>query len=448
MNWPAFPSDPGASLLALQQQFKESERAEPAEIERRQLESLSQLLRHATESVPHYRDDPAFSAVAGEMPLTAAAWRRLPVLTRPALQDAGEAMRSTAVPVDHQPVDEVVTTGSTGRPVRALTTGVTKAMWLAVTLREVLWHQRDPSGTLAAIRADPAGKIPPGGQLLPSWHPHINEVYRTGPCALLGIDHDVKTQAEWLADRDPSYLLSYPSNLAALADYFGSTGTRLSNVRGVLTYGETLTPDMRAACREAWGAPVVDMYSAQEIGYIALQCPAAEQYHVQSEVAYVEVLDDEGEPCRAGEVGRVVISPLHNYATPFLRYEIGDFAEVGSPCPCGRTLPVLTRIVGRQRNIWTGPRGERFWPMFTSRKWGHIDAVRQLQLVQHDLDHIEARIVGPRPLTSPEEHEFTALLRDEFAFPFNLTITYLDGIDRSRSMKFEDFISFVPPPAR
>jgi hypothetical protein len=55
--------------------------------------------------------------------------------------------------------------------------------------------------------------------------------------------------------------------------------------------------------------------------------------------------------------------------------------------------------------------------------------------------------VGPRPLTSAEEQELTALLRDEFAFPFHLTISHLDEIDRSRSMKFEDFVSLIPAPA-
>ncbi|HUQ63711.1 MAG TPA: hypothetical protein VM121_08155 [Acidimicrobiales bacterium] len=444
MRWPAFPNDVGSSLLALQQQFEESERSEPADIERRQLDALSRLLRHASKTVPHYRDQPVYADLAGCKEMTAAAWRQLPILTRPALQDAGDRMRSDSVPTDHLPTGEVVTTGSTGRPVRALTSKVTATIWLAITLRDSLWHKRDLLGRMAAIRADPAGVIPSAGQVLPNWNNAIASAYASGPCALLSIKHDVGTQAEWLAAQDPHYVLSYPSNLVAIADHFRAAGMKLANVRQVLTYGETLSPEMRATCREAWGVPVIDMYSAQEIGYMALQCPEIEQYHVQSEAAYVEVLDDAGQTCRPGDVGRVVISPLHNYATPFLRYEIGDFAEVGSPCPCGRTLPVLTRIVGRQRNVWTLPSGERVWPMFTSRKWGHISAVRQLQLVQHELDHIEARIVGPRPLTSAEELEFTTLLRDEFVFPFRLTITYLDEIDRSRSMKFEDFVSFIP----
>ena len=44
---------------------------------------------------------------------------------------------------------------------------------------------------------------------------------------------------------------------------------------------------------------------------------------------------------------------------PLLRYEIGDYAEVGPTCDCGRTLPVLTRILGRDRNRLVMPNGER-----------------------------------------------------------------------------------------
>ena len=78
------------------------------------------------------------------------------------------------------------------------------------------------------------------------------------------------------------------------------------------------------------------MYRTQETGYIALQCPDSENYRIQSECALVEILDAEGVPCQAGEIGRVVVTPLRNFATPFLRYDIGNYAEEGAPCPCCR----------------------------------------------------------------------------------------------------------------
>ena len=126
---------------------------------------------------------------------------------------------------------------------------------------------------------------------------------------------------------------------------------RLPGLREVRTLGEASTPDLRALCREAWGVPLVDVYSAEEVGYIALQCPEHEHYHVQAESVLVEILDERGAPAPPGETGRVVVTDLHNFAMPLVRYEIGDYAEVGEPCACGRGLPVLRRIVGRVRNM-------------------------------------------------------------------------------------------------
>ena len=61
------------------------------------------------------------------------------------------------------------------------------------------------------------------------------------------------------------------------------------------------------------------------------------------------MLDGQGKPCGVGEIGRVVVTPLSNFAMPLIRYDVGDTAEVGPPCACRRGLPVLTRIIGRDR---------------------------------------------------------------------------------------------------
>ena len=66
-----------------------------------------------------------------------------------------------------------------------------------------------------------------------------------------------------------------------------------------------------------------------------------------------------------------------------------------------------------------------------------------MQVVQHQVGHIEMRLVGPRALTPAEESEVTGLLRRYFPWPFELTLTYLREIDRAQGMKFEDYISLV-----
>jgi phenylacetate-CoA ligase len=127
-------------------------------------------------------------------------------------------------------------------------------------------------------------------------------------------------------------------------------GIRFPRLREVRTSGEPVGATTRQLCRDAWNVPVTDVYAAAEAGCIALQCPGSEHYHVQSESVLVEVLDGWNRACAPGTVGRVVVTTLQNFAMPLVRYDIGDLAEVGAPCPCGRGLPVLTRIAGRVRD--------------------------------------------------------------------------------------------------
>ncbi len=441
--WPAVPPPEAASVLAALDQFDDTERLPAADLERMQLGALARVFRHARRTVPYYRDAPGYDALDGSGPLTHEDWRRLPVLTRAEVQDADRALVSESVPKTHQPLNTLTTTGSTGRPIKAVGTKVTSHFWIAVTARYHLWHGIDVTGKLAAIRAERSDYLPAEGLRVSGWGPGVDTIYRSGPSCLLSIQNDVSVQARWLASENPDYLLSYPSNLAALASHFQDSGEKLPALRGVQSYGEMLSPAVRVACWEAWGVEVRDMYSSQEVGYMALQCPTGEHYHVQSEVVRLEVLDEQDEPCPPGGVGRVVVSILHNWAMPLFRYEVGDYAEVGGECTCGRRLPVLRRIMGRQRNMLALPNGQKTWPTFPHKAWAHLDAIRQLQLVQHQVDHIEARTVGPRPLTAEEEGEFARMLQERFKFPFRVTFSYRQQIDRAESRKFEDFVSHV-----
>src|SRR5208282_3466525 len=144
-------------------------------------------------------------------------------------------------------------------------------------------------------------------------------------------------------------------------------------------------------------------YSTVEAGYCALQCPEHEHYHVQSESALVEVLDKAGDPCRPGESGRLVVTSLHNFAMPLIRYDTGDFAEPGGPCSCGRGLPVLDRIVGRVREMLVMPSGARSFPRLRTEKLADIAGVVQFQVVQKSIRDLEVRLVVAPSFASADE---------------------------------------------
>lgn len=423
-------------MLALQFQLERSQWLAPEALRELQLRQLEALLRHAHETVPYYRErwrgryDP-------RRPLSPNAFSDLPVLTRSELQASFDALKSDRTPPDHARVAESRTSGSTGTPVRVLKTGLVQLLWQAIVLREHHWFQRDLGGKLAAIRQGVADGVADG------WGPATDGVYRTGRSTTLSIRTDVATQLRWLQTQQPDYLLTYPSNVAELAKTSMARRTPIPRLREVRTFGEILTPEVRELCRKAWNAPVTDAYSSDEAGYLALQCPESGQYHVMSESALVEIIDENGVPCGPGEVGRVVVTPLHNFAMPLVRYELADYAEVGKACPCGRGLPVLERIVGRVRNMLVAADGRRYWPTFGSAGLAGLAPVLQQQLVQISLEAIEVRLVTARPLTPAEEGRLRGHILSKLPAPFEIRFSYHDNLPRGSGGKFEDFVSQV-----
>ena len=212
----------------------------------------------------------------------------------------------------------------------------------------------------------------------------------------------------------------------------------------VRTVGETLPDDLRMRCQAQWGLDIVDLYSSRELGYLALQCPVSGAYHIMAETVLVEILDPAGNSVGPGGIGRVVVTPLHNYATPLLRYDLNDYAEVGPPCACGRGLPTLKRILGRTRNMLVLPDGRRHWPLVGFAQFRDVAPVRQYQLIQNARERIRVRLVVDRALTTTEEHTLSVVIQDALGHPFVLDFEYVEtALTRGTGGKFEEFICTV-----
>lgn len=427
--WPAVSATQAATKLALLHQLEQSQWFSAERLRELQLRQGDMLLRHAVATVPHYRA--RFGAT-----VSAACFADLPLLTAREVQEGYEALKSERVPAEHGAVAEVRTSGSTGSPKRVLKTQLSQLFWHALTLREHRWQRRDLAGKLAAIRRGAEGTQP-------SWGPATAGVIATGPAVGLSVDKSVDAQVEWLLREDPAYVLTYPSNLAELAKLSLARDIRLPRLRQARTMSEIVFPEMRRLCRDAWNVPVVDMYSSEELGYIALQCPEHEHYHVQAETVLVEVLDEADRPCQPGEVGRLVITDLHNFATPLIRYDIGDFAEVGTACPCGRGLPVLARIIGRTRNLLVAADGRRYYPIFGQTDFLQVAPILQHQFVQTAFDRIEARLVTREPLSAAHLERFCRYVEDCLPVRVRVEAVQVDSIPRGPGGKYEDFISLV-----
>ena len=424
----------GARVKALEaSQWQSAE-----QIAQMQHAALGRLAAFANDYSPFFRRRLAGAGLAPEDLARPDGFAFLPPMERRALQSATDIF-SKGVPPAHHPVGRTQTSGSTGEPVMVARTRVSTLDWLAITMRDYIWHGADFTRPLAVVRANI-----PSLSRNPDWGAPANLLRHTAPSISIPITLSAAEIFALLAEVRPGNLLIYPGTLRALVDHAVSTGSRLPGLQAIRSIGETLSPELRADAQAVFGAAVTDAYSAQEVGYIALECPDSGLYHTMAETMIVEVLKDDGVPCAPGETGRVVLTDLRNLATPLIRYAIGDHAEVAAPCRCGRGLPTLKRILGRERNLILMLDGTRHWPLVGFHRFREIAPVSQYQMIQRTREEIEVRLVTERPLTPDEEQGLTHRIQTSLGYPFRLDFVYFpDRLPVPPSGKFEEFMSLV-----
>lgn len=398
-----------------------------------QLAQTHSLLQHAINHVPLYQTYRQFLPAEGH--LTMEMFRQLPIIRRQDLQQELASLLNPAVPENHGRISEGKTSGSTGRPIRYFSTELVYEFWRAFALRDHLWHARDFGGRLAVMRATG------NDGRYPNWGQATHGLYETGPSLSIPLRTDIAEQIQQLRAFDPNYILTYPNNLRGILVQCEKKQITFPGLREVRTISEVVDPDLRQQCLAVLGVPLVDVYSADEVGYIAVECPQSDVYHIQAEHLLVEILDDHDQPCQQGETGRVVLTCLLNYAMPLIRYEILDYAEVAAPCPCGRGLPTLKRIMGRERNLVQLPDGSTHWPFTGVYNWMNYLPIRQVQMIQKSLVLIAVNYVTDRAMQADELSAFAAYIRDALGYPFEMTFNRVDEIPRSPGGKYEEFIS-------
>ena len=410
--------DPTHPILALQDQLAEGQWHAPERVQALQRERLVRVLDHAKATVPFYRERLADHATTG--PLDLDWFQGLPVLSRKDVQAHFEALQSGAVPSGHGTLLRGRSSGSTGTPVEIVGTAYDAQFARALLLRSHLWSDHDFSGHLAAIKKLSEGTP----ERAERWGSVASFPFLTGPASFLDIGVAVGVQLDWLVATGPDYLITYPSNLHALCEEALRRQTGIETLRHVMCMAESLATETRELCREAFGVEIADAYSAEEVGLIALQCPEREVYHVQSEAMVLELLREDGGACEPGEMGHVTVTPLHNYAMPLVRYQLGDLAVAGGPCTCGRGLPVLERVLGRTRNLLQLADGSRVWPSFGSRRLREIAPIVQHQFVQDGIDRLTARLVVERVLVVGEERALRDHLASRLPDSFDIHFEY------------------------
>jgi len=433
------PQHPDEWMREMVRQLEHTERATPAQQIANQNNRLLELIKHSIETVPGYKDR-LKPLMRSNGKITLDGWLDVPVLKREDAAALGEALISLQVPASHGEIRNYATSGSTGIPFGFKTTQFHYTMWSCITARYHRWHDIDNRRGFASIRPYPLGDAAwPEGRQRDSWAVPALRPERPGQFFCLNINTPIERQIEWLRRVKPVYFHSFPSNARALALALEDEGDQIK-FRSVLTYAEMLTPESRAIISRVFDCRLCDCYSSAECGYIALQSPMSDNWLVQSEVIYLEILNDQYLPCAPGEMGHVVVTPLHNYAQPLLRYDLGDFATLGAKDASNLPFPVLSKIHGRTRNMFRFPGGILIQPDFKTVTIRRYLNPRQWQVAQVGETTLEIRIVPGIEPSKMDTAGMDQYIRDLLGMDLTINYKLVAELTNPRTGKHEDYV--------
>jgi phenylacetate-CoA ligase len=220
----------------------------------------------------------------------------------------------------------------------------------------------------------------------------------------------------------------------------------VSGLKAIQAISESLTQEAQAGIEDAFGVPVKNTYSCTEAGYLASPCPEGHGMHVHAENVLLEVLDDAGKPCGPGETGRVYLTHLNNYRGPLVRYELGDEATLGpASCPCGRGLPLLSRVRGKSYPMFHLPNGRRKSAVTVAHMLRKVGGHWQHQVIQKTVDHVVVRLAADAGWTSKNSDEIALKLQAFFEDRIRVDVEVHERLATPASGKFQSMVNELEP---
>ena len=276
-----------------------------------------------------------------------------------------------------------------------------------------------------------------------SWAGPLGQVFRNGSSKHINYYHDEQGLIDELQKEEVGYLVS-PSRYVEIL--LNNGGLALIAKLGIKlwVHGSDYRDREVAAALKSVGIASLSNYSAAEIGPIAVECAKTPGYfHIVHSNVIVEYDQETTAEFDGMTVGRLLVTHLHSYATPIIRYDLGDFGRLEQTCRCGHDGPVLSNIFGRGKHFLRHPNG-KLMPFYVSTR-ALLEAVsfKECRVRQPTIDTIVVEIGGRETLTADEEAKLTALMTSATDPAFKLEIKPVAEIDWGANPKRLFFSSAV-----
>jgi phenylacetate-CoA ligase len=401
----------------------------PGHVRRRQERLLAELVRHAWNQVPFYRQ---WYEQAGVLPAQIRGLDdlgRLPLVRKSDMRHLEVKAPAQARDVRLEKCRLVQTSGSSGIPIT------------------IYYSRREESIRAAAFHrglADIMGRSYfrklNVGPLRPEIEPRLGPF---NPKNRLRRSAAVEAAEKEARAFKPHLISGLVSQLYIFALSLRRRGGLDVCPEMIATGGEMLLPPTQRLLEEVFRAPVRPYYGAWEFGMIAASCRQSDAYHLCTDDLLVECVAG-GRTARPGEEGELVITSLTARTMPFIRYAIGDIAVMGTAgCSCGHPYPRLESLRGRSDDLLVRADGRVLTPFLAAEPLYRLMTLKQFRVTQETVRKFIVEYVADGPLERGEVDRIRRFYAEEL-LAAETVIRRVPEIPVDPSGKIRKFISRVP----
>jgi phenylacetate-CoA ligase len=243
------------------------------------------------------------------------------------------------------------------------------------------------------------------------------------------------------------FMLAYPGRIYELSRFAEENKLSFKPFRTIMTSAEALFPYMRETIERVFQCQVFNRYGSNEVGDIASECADHKGLHVSAYTHYVEIIKEDGTPCKDGEQGEVVITLLTNFTMPLIRYKIGDTAvKTDEKCSCDKGLPLIKDIIGRTIDLFVNSNRELVSGMAFDDFFREHAYISKYQIIQEKVDEIDILVVLNNSDITKLQEDVSDLeneIKSFMGINTKVNLRVVDGIELGPSGKYRFVISKV-----
>jgi len=368
---------------------------------------------------------------------TDAKLQSLPILSRSALTEQVSGEGSLLKPGDGIGTRTNSTSGSSGVPVKFFTSVMNAQYNHIRSMAQYFMEDRDLGLNRVQFVFSPA--LGSGGLRVAkadTWLGSLGACVRSGTSRIVEYFNPDMAALRAELEKEPiGYLVAAHWGVEAMLPHIDPPALKHAGLAMWLPVGGGVDVEIQKSFVAA-DIPVRGTYSAEEVGYIGCECERiAGSYHVATSNVLVEIDSEQSFRCGGKTLGPVLVTHLHSYATPFIRYDIGDVATIADRCECGHEGPTLSDIHGRSKNLLSHPDGSVTPIYIKASQLQAICPLKEFRIRQTELEKIVVEIVGRDPISAAQTDALSDFIKKLAGPSFKVQVQILQEINWGSSLK-------------